>query len=29
MHRNAGGDGGKNARDMERLGQQVGGESRE
>ncbi len=26
MHRNAGGDGGKNARDMERLGQQVGGE---
>ena len=24
MHRNAGGDGGKNARDMERLGQQVG-----
>ncbi len=26
MHRNAGGDGGKNAGDMERLGQQVGGE---
>ncbi len=26
MHRNAGGDGGKNARDMERLGQQIGGE---
>ncbi len=26
MHSNAGGDGGKNARDMERLGQQIGGE---